>query len=166
MSNVNYVVFSLATGEPKRWGVCPVDMVAVQAGAGERALATSELTVEGNRLSVWDAVKLQRDAHIDGGASTPYGIADSNELARSNVSGAALAALIAKNANAPFAITWTMADNSTVALDADGMIAMGVAVMAHVDACHAHARLLRGAIETAPDMATLLSIDVTAGWPE
>lgn len=166
MSNVNYVVFSLATGEPKRWGVCPADMVALQAGEGERSLPTTALTADGNRPAVWDAAKVERDAHINGGAPTAFGVADSDELARSNIAGAALAALIAKGAGSPFSVTWTMADNSTVALNADQMIALGVAVMAHVDACHAHARILRGAIETAPDMASLLSIDVTAGWPE
>ena len=165
MGNVNYVVFSLATGEPLRWGICPAEMVAAQAGEGERSLPTTALTVDGNRMAVWEAAKAQRDAHIDGGAATPYGVADSDDLARSNVSGAALAALIAKNGGDPFSITWTMADNSTVPLDADGMIALGVAVMAHVDACHAHARALRAAIESAPDMAALLAIDVAAGWP-
>ena len=162
---IQYVVFDTATGAPVKWGQCQDELLDAQAGPGERALATSALTVDGNRLIVWADVKAQRDAAIDGGAATPSGVVDSDELARSNVSGAALGALIAKSASAPYSVTWTMLDNSTVTLDADGMIAMGLAVLAHVNACHDRARALRAEIEAASDMAELLAIDVLAGWP-
>lgn len=164
--NIPYVVFDLTTGAPQRWGQCQPETLAAQAGEGQRALATADLTVDGNRAIIWAEVKAQRDLHINGGAPTPAGIVDSDNEARANVSGAALAAVIAKAASAAYAVTWTLLDNSPVTLNADGMIAMGLAVMAHVDACHGHARDLRGQIEAASDMAELLAIDVTVGWPQ
>lgn len=163
--NVNCVVFNVATGEALRALQVPSEMVTAQAGQGERAIATTALTVEGNRLIVWEMVRGLRNTAIDAGAPTPFGAVDSDEAARSNVSGAALGALIAKSAGAPYSVTWTMLDNSTAALDADQMIGMALAVLTHVNACHERARELRAEIEAAADMAELLAIDVTAGWP-
>lgn len=163
--NVTCVVFNLSTGEFLRTVHVPKEMVLAQAGPGERALETTALTVAGNRLVIWEAARTLRNAAIDAGAPTPFGVVDSDEQARSNVSGAALGALIAKSAGAPYSATWTMLDNSTVTLDADGMIGLGLSVLTHVNACHERARALRTEIEAAADMAELLAIDVTAGWP-
>jgi len=162
---VPYTVFNSTTGEALRSGSCQEEVFEAQAGEGEIVLQTSALTVDGNRYVIWNAAKDQRDLHIDGGAMTPSGPVDSDSEARSNISGAVIGALVAKQAGAPYSITWTMLDNSAAPLNADQMIALGLAVLAHVDACHDRARQLRAAIEGAADMAELLSIDVTAGWP-
>lgn len=115
--------------------------------------------------AVWEQVKARRDAAIDGGATTPSGVVDSDALSRSNISGAVLAAVIAQAAGAPFSMDWTLKDNSVVTLDAADMIAVGLAVMSHVNSAHAVARVLRATIEAATDVGTLLQIDITAGWP-
>lgn len=162
---MQYVVFNLTTGEPIKWGTCQEEMLAAQAGPGEKALATSALSVEGNKPAIWEEVKAIRAQKIDGGCATPWGIAETDELSRSNISGAALAAVIAKSANSPFEITWTFADNSTQDLNADEMINLGLIAMQHVNACHVNARRLRALIEGATDMAELLAIDVSSGWP-
>lgn len=165
MTMIPFVVFDSTTGVPLRWGSCQLEVLEAQAGEGERALATSDLTVDGNRLIIWRMARDQRDEHIDGGAMTPAGAVDSDSMARSNISGATIGALVAKSMGLPYSVTWTLLDNSTATLDADGMIGLGLAVLAHVNACHDRARQLRAAIEGAADMAELLSIDVTAGWP-
>lgn len=162
---IDYVVFDTATGTAERAGMCQPEMLEAQAGEGQRALATSALTVNGNRLIVWEQVRTLRNENIDAGAPTPFGVVDSDEQARSNVSGAALGALIAKSAGVPYSVTWTMLDNSTAALDADQMIAMALAILTHVNACHERARELRAEIEAAATMAELLAINIAAGWP-
>lgn len=162
---VPYTVFNPVTGEALRSGSCQEEVFEAQAGEGEVVLRSSALTVDGNRLFIWGLARDQRDEHIDGGAMTPFGAVDSDAEARSNITGAATGALIAKVSNLPYSVTWTMLDNSTATLDADGMLAMGLAVLAHVNACHDRARQLRTAIESAATMAELLAIDVTAGWP-
>lgn len=163
---IQYVVFNIATGSPVKWGQCQPELLNMQAGEGERALETAALTVDGNRMIVWEQVRKLRNAAIDAGAPTPFGLVDSDEQARANVSGAALGALIAKSAGASYSVTWTMLDNSTVDLDADDMIGLGLAILAHVNGCHERARELRTEIEAAADMAELLAIDVAVGWPE
>lgn len=160
-----FVVFNTATGEALHHGDCQPDMVEAQAGAGETALATSALTVEGNRAALWEKVKALREAKIDGGATFAGKVAQTDLLSRTNISGAALAAVIAKSAAAPFEVTWTFADNSTADLDADEMISLGITAMAHVDACYSRARVLRAEIDAAADMAALLSINIEQGWP-
>lgn len=122
-------------------------------------------TLDELRMEVWDRVKVQREAAIDAGAPTPHGAVDSDTDGRNNVAGATLAANIALSSGQPYSITWTLLDNSTVTLDADAMIGLGVAVLAHVNACHERARQLRAEIEAAQTMAELLAIDVGAGWP-
>lgn len=163
--NVPFVVFDVATGNHLWHGICPEEAVIAQASVGQRALATSALTVDGNRIIIWNAAKEQREHYIDGGAATPVGIVDSDSMSRSNISGAAIGAMLAKNAGAPYSVTWTLLDNSTVILDADGMLEMAIAVLTHVNSCHERARQLRAEIESASNMAELLAIDVTAGWP-
>jgi hypothetical protein len=160
-----FVVFNATTGEALRWGNCQPELVEAQAGAGESALATSALTVEGNKFPIWESVRTLRAAKINGGSPTPFGIADSDDESRSNISGAVIAALVAKSAQASYSIVWTLADNSTVTLNADQMIGLGLAVMQHVNACHTNARTLRDLIEDAADMAELLAIDINSGWP-
>lgn len=122
-------------------------------------------TLDELRMEVWDRVKAQREAAIDAGAPTPHGAVDSDTDGRSNVAGAALSANIALSSGQPYSITWTMLDNSTKTLNAVEMIEVGLAVLAHVDACHNKARAFRTEIEAAADEAALLAIDVTAGWP-
>jgi hypothetical protein len=161
----NYVVFDLATGDPVRWGPCQLADLELQAGAGQRALATQSFNVSDNRQIIWEQVRALRAVKVGGGAATPSGIMDTDELARSNIAGAALAAVIAQGASAPYSVTWTRADNSTVSLNATEMIAVGLAVMQHVDGCYNRARTLRDAINAAANMAALLAIDINTGWP-
>jgi hypothetical protein len=162
---VDYVVFDLATGQAVKAGGCQSELLAAQASEGQRALQSNSLTVDGNRAVIWGHVKTLRDAKINGGVLTPAGTFDSNDLSRLNVSGAVLGAVVAKSASAPYSVQWTLQDNSVVTLDADQMIEVGMAMLNHVAACHDYARMLRGMIEAATDMAELLAIDLEAGWP-
>lgn len=161
---MQYVVFNLTTGEPVKWGETQEENLSLQAGPGERALATSSLSVEGNKLIVWEEVKKERDARINGGAPTSFGVVDSDEISRTNISGATIAALVAKQSNTPFSITWTMKDNSTASLNSDQMIQLGIEVVQYINQMHSVARNYRTAIESAQNMAELLAIDVTENW--
>lgn len=133
------------------------------------ALGLLDLPVEPVRDDLWRQIKAHRAAVIDGGAPTPFGAVDSCETedvpARTNIMGGVLAAVIAKMADAAFAKEWTMLDNSVQSFDADQMIAVGLAVMEHVNAAHDRARVLRAAVTAAESVAELLSIDIASGWP-
>lgn len=170
-----FIVYDLATGGVMLRGSGSTGTTAAQQPpAGMLALALPVDVWSGDlagalpevRLALWQQVKTQRDGVIDGGAPTAIGVVDSDELSRSNISGAALGALIAQSASTPFSIEWTAKDNSVHTLDAAGMIGLGLAVLQHVSAAHDRARDLRAEIEAATDVPTLLQIDITAGWPE
>lgn len=175
MSGKYFLVYDTASGA-LRWrgqgdageqvldpgmGILPVSKAAYDAYAD----GISALPIDEIRSALWSQAKTKRDKVIDGGAATPFGAVDSYELARSNIAGAALAALIAKGAGAAYSVDWTLLDNNVVSLDADGMMAVGLAVMGHVNAAHDRARALRAQIDAAADVAALLSIDITTGWP-
>lgn len=171
---ISYLVVDSATGGIVRGGQCQPSTLAAQAvNPGEVAYEVPDGVVAWPtpdpaplRSFVWEKVKEKRDGVIDGGAPTAIGVVDSDELSRSNISGAALGALIAQSASTPFSIEWTAKDNSVHTLDAAGMIGLGLAVLQHVSAAHDRARDLRAEIEAATDVPTLLQIDITAGWPE
>ena len=109
-----------------------------------------------------DRINAEREARKDAGCDTPAGVVDTDPASRANVTGAATAAMIAQAAGAPFAITWTLFDNSTVDLDAPATIAMSLAVLAHVTAMHDIATALKAAIDAAE---TAEAIDAVS-WPE
>lgn len=172
MNNVSFIIVKDATQIIERGGTCPGDMVAIQARDGETAypvepgvLAWPSINPDAQKPAVWTMVKAKRDEVIDGGTSTPAGVVDSDELSRSNIAGATLAAIIAKQASQAFSIEWTLADNSVVSLDADQMIALGVAAMSHVSLAHDRARDLRSEIEATSDLVDLLTLDIETGWP-
>lgn len=137
------------------------------AATGETVEVTYSIPFASQRESKWAGAKARRDAEIDRGVTVPgLGTFDSDEISRSNINGAVTMALIAKSAAQPFAMGWKLQDNSVVQiLDADTMIAVGVAVGNHVAACHGRAQQLGIAIQSAKDEAGLNTIDIAAGWP-
>lgn len=128
-------------------------------------LPMADIPIAEIRAAIWDRIKARRDAMIDGGAPTPSGAVDSYLEARTNIAGAVQAATIAQAAAQPFSVSWTLLNNSVVVLDATAMIALGLAVLAHVNACHDRARALRDQINTAETVQDLLTIDIASGWP-
>ena len=117
------------------------------------------------KAAVWEWVKARRNAVIVAGAPTPIGVVQADSESRVNLLGGVVMASLAKSAGVPFATEWTDLANVDHQLDADGMIAVGIAAGTYVTAAHDNSRTLRDAIETASDLAALLAIDVTAGWP-
>lgn len=127
--------------------------------------ATHSVALDVSRAERWVEARGYRDGLINGGCTTPLGRADTDPESRLKISGAVQMALLAQIAGEPFAVDWTMADNTVVAHDGPAMIAMGVAVGAHVAACHAVATGIRAAIETATNQAEIDAVDIAAGYP-
>lgn len=168
-----YIIYNTATGEERMRGSVPAGMAAMQhVPDGHQIIILPQdvwtlppaEAVGGYRTALWERVKLIRDAVIAGGAPTPFGTVDCDTEGRSNISGASTAAIIATISDQPFSITWTLQDNSLVTLDASQMMALGLAVVGHVNAAHERARVLRAALDEAQDVPALLQIDVGAGW--
>jgi hypothetical protein len=101
------------------------------------------------RVRRWKEIKAARDAARDAGFLFNGNLVQSDAVSRDNVSGAALAATIAKAAGIPYSVEWTMADNSVITFDADQVIAMFVAGAEFVKTIYARGVTLREQISTA-----------------
>jgi len=124
------------------------------------------LPIDEAKATLWNAAKSHREQRENGGVTIPgVGTVQSDAISRGYINGAVLMAQIALTQSQPYAINWTLADNSVVTLDALGMIAVGVAAGQHVAACHAAAQAIRASIDAAEDHAALAVIDVEAGYP-
>lgn len=101
------------------------------------------------KTAKWAEVKQHRDATENGGFVWGGSSFDSTPISQSRIQGAAQLATLAMINNQPFGIDWTLADNSVRTLNAQEMIAVGMAMGQHINACHTRARQLRSLIEAA-----------------
>lgn len=90
---------------------------------------------------------------------------DSDERSVARISNAALAAQSSIGAGVPFDIEWTAKDNSSVPLDAMGMLGMQGALTLRAAQLHGYARYLKSAVEAAETQADLDVLDVESAWP-
>ncbi len=84
-----------------------------------------------------------------------------DEDSKSNVDGAAQAALMSKLASQPFSINWSLHDNTAITLDADQMQAVGLALMAHIDTAYTDARTKKDAIDSVTTMDEIEAVLAT-----
>jgi hypothetical protein len=140
-------------------GYDPSKLVELPAGywdAHDLAIAKANKKIE---------VKAKREA-VALLVSTAFGVAQADQRSKVNIGGLVQMAGLAKAAGAPFAVNFTMADNSRVPMDADEMIAFGIAVGQHNVAVHDFEQSLKTQIDAATTLADLDAIDVEgANWP-
>lgn len=117
------------------------------------------------RAIKWEAVKAKRTEVQTGGCNTPSGRAQTDLESLGLINGAVTMAILSLQASAPYSIEFTLADNTSIALDAAGMIALGQAVGIFIAVSHARSVALRAAIDAAADPAALDAIDIESGWP-
>lgn len=142
----------------------PAEPYILSADGALLVSVTVPLTVL--QAAAWDRARAYRNQRQEGGCMTPLGRVDTDADSQRKINGAVTAAMVALTTGADFpAIVWTMTDNSAVSHDAAAMIAMGMAVVAFLDACQNAGTAVRAAIEAAADAAALAAIDVTAGYP-
>ena len=94
----------------------------------------------------WESLKAER-SKAEGGTFVWNGHTIDADMARLN--GAATSVMIAQAAGQSYSDVWTLADNSTMPVTGSDILSMGLALAAHVSACHARGRLLRQQIENA-----------------
>jgi hypothetical protein len=77
---------------------------------------------------------------------------------KTNIDGAAQAALMAKLGGQPFSINWSLHDDSEITLDADQMQAVGLGLMAHINTAHTTARGYKDQVRAATDMPQIEAV--------
>lgn len=108
----------------------------------------------------WEAMKRERDlAQFSGFNVNGIGTFQSDPDSQRLIIGAVVQAQIALANSAPFSVTWTLADNSSVVLNATAMIGVGLALGAHIDYCFVAGRAARGAIEAAVTAAEVAAVE-------
>lgn len=129
-----------------------------EAEAGDSSTSLEDLRFDKRQqINAWRMREIARGIDYDGNGY------DTTEQSIININGAVTMAMLAQANSQSYSIDWTLADNTTIALDADGMIGLGVAVGTHVDAMYQAARAHKDAIKSL-DEAALASYDITAGW--
>jgi hypothetical protein len=89
----------------------------------------------------------------------------SDERSAARIANAALTASTSIATGQPFSVDWAAADNTTVTLDAGGMLAMQAALTQRAAILHYYGRSLKARVEAAAALAELAGIDIEAGWP-
>lgn len=141
----------LDTRDP--WG--SIERALVEQAGGLLAGGTVVSSAAGDDLEnaqgrKWSEIKAERDALESGGFDLAgVGRFDSAAEGRARIVAATMAAKIARDAGQAYAIRWTLADNTTVELDADGVIDVSFALLAHTDGIHQRSRTLYAAIQGA-----------------
>jgi hypothetical protein len=121
----------------------------------------SQPTLAALKIARWSQVKVQRAAVEFGGFAWDGSAFDSDEMSQARIIGAVQMAVLAAAAEQPFAIDWTLQDNTVRTLSGADMIAVGLALGTHVATAHTIARALRDAIEAAATAEELEAIE----WP-
>jgi len=153
-------VDQLAGDEPSLLGEVEKALVTLDASPffeGERVVDASD-TLEGAKERAWNRIKLARavaeakDVVYDGGAY---------QADKERISGATQLAWMAKQSGQAYSVTWTLTDNTTRTLDADGMVGLGVALGLQVTQAYDTGRSLRGQIAAATSIEEVEAI----AWP-
>lgn len=118
--------------------------------------------LRGERLS---AINTERDCREEAGFPYRGKWLDSTPRSVQRITAAALAAQAILASGQSYSVDWTCADNSTLPLDAHGVIGIPVALTQHAAALHDHARALKAAVAAAGSAEELAAIDIQAGWP-
>jgi hypothetical protein len=130
-------------------------------------MMTDPSEIEALRTRILTAIASLRDTYIGGGVETPYGRVDSDAVSIRNIMGSYQGAVLSLLAQAPYDVSWRLNNNTNVALDAMGMIAIGNAVLTHTKDCYERSWLLKD-MASNPDITIdeLNSLPITEGWPE
>lgn len=125
---------------------------------------TDERDLEQARTDKWRQTKARRDAAEYGDFTWDGSTFNADVESRNRIMGAVQLATLATAAGQPYAVVWTLADNTTRLLLAADMMAVGAALGARVGAAHARAAELRAQINAATTRSALDAIDITTGW--
>ena len=117
----------------------PKSLAAIQAEARAKLIAARDTTITGGFTYLGKTIDSDRDSVM-------------------STTGAGVAALAAKASGLPYSVTWTCADDSTIVLDADGVLGMVVALAMFADAQHTKRRPLKDAIKNATTVEQVVAV--------
>jgi Domain of unknown function (DUF4376) len=126
---------------------------------------TFSLTLAKAKQAAWDEVKRARIREIDAPLATPYGLFDSDAVARDNIAKTAQGVQTFAASLAPTElpmVEFTRYDDTVVTLTAPQMIEVAKLLFEKVQIAHAKSRELRLRIQAANTLAELEAIEIGA----
>ena len=106
-------------------------------------------TVQDFKDAKWGSIKESREAAINAPLLTPYGTFDSDPKSRQNITDAILMLKSLEDLGSPTTIDFTLADDTARTLTTAEMVMVGLLLGQKIQAAHAQARALRGALDLA-----------------
>lgn len=106
-------------------------------------------TLQDFKDAKWDSIKKSREASINAPLVTPYGTFDSDPKSRQNITDAILLLKSLEDLGSPGTIDFTLADDTARTLNTGEMVMVGLLLGQKIQAAHAQARALRGALDLA-----------------
>jgi len=106
----------------------------------------------------WSAIKQARSSAIDAPLVTPYGTFDSDAAGRTSITDAVLLANNLTAMSMPVAIEFTLSDNTSVTLNAEQMVHVGMLLGQKVQTAHPRSQTMRAQIETATTVAEVEAV--------
>jgi hypothetical protein len=125
---------------------------------GGAVVADETGTLQAARERAWAAVKAARAVAEEGNFVFDGGSYQADKV---RINGAVQLAVLAKASGSPFSEMWTLTDNTTRELDADQVIALGIALGQYVSDVFSTGRGLRAQINAAETIEEIQSIR----WP-
>jgi hypothetical protein len=107
------------------------------------------------KTAKWVAIKQSREAALAEPLSTPYGVFDAGPSASASIIKSVLLANTLASLSLPVSIDFTLANNTVIALDAQSMVQVGLALAAREQAIRATATALRTMIDATTTAAAL-----------
>lgn len=108
-----------------------------------------EINIVKLRAKIWALIKRDREATINAPLVTPYGTFDSDPKSRQNITDAILMLKSLEDLGSPTTIDFTLADDTARTLTTAEMVMVGLLLGQKIQAAHAQARALRGALDLA-----------------
>lgn len=124
----------------------------------EKRIWIDSRTLDDIKRERWELIKAHREQAINAKLHTPYGVVDSGERDRVNITNSVMMLQTLAGLGTPGTVQFTMADNSTVELDTSKMVHIGLLLGQKIEAAHATARTLRQAIDEAQTIEEVLAI--------
>lgn len=139
----------ISDGEPVQIPVQPSISHEFNYQTGQWAL-----DIENGKKDAWERIKISRKSAELATFVWNGNVLQCDEASRQRIQVAVQAAIIDSNAE----FVWTLADNSTLALDAAQIKQIGQALSNHISQCHERGRILRAQINAATTQEELEAI--------
>lgn len=128
----------------------------------QRVYTVDDIPLADLKAVLIDRINTQRDTLETQGFDYSGKRFQSDERSAARI---ANAALTAQTVGATFTVDWAAEDNTTLTLDAAGMLGMQAALTQRAATLHYYGRTLKAQVDASTTASELAAIDVTAGWP-